>query len=197
MVVANHQSAWEFHIDLSVPKAELVSETKGTEPEKRPDVLGSILKELREKQKERRLAVQTFQGPSSAVPEWAEFSPDCRLVVVGLEDPAVNVQRNISYGHPKPWSEVGRMSFNGDHFIEDVAWSRDSRFLVVVETEERYSKSLRGVLSAISGHPIPLNSLYLTSVEASSGKRERLKLLSDIPYGTSIIYGSRTACPEQ
>jgi hypothetical protein len=194
IVVANYGEAWELTLDPATSKAHPVSSSKRKSGEEWPDELPAILRDLEAKHSFRRSAIAGLDGVASAQAKWAEFSPDCKLVVVGYEDSRFEVARNVAYGRAEPWKQLGDLRLRDYNFLLDVAWSSDSRFLVLLETEERYSKSLRGLLSGFFGHPIPLETLFVTIVDLTSGGKQRFKLLSDVPYATVALQSPKASC---
>jgi hypothetical protein len=197
LIVANYDEAWEFRVHPSLSTPELVSKTKRKSTEKGSDALVTALRDLDAKATFRRFAVAGLENPASTAAKWAEFSPDCQLVVVGYEDPRFDVKYRTEFGRPKPWVQLGELKRRDYNFILDVAWSVDSQFLLYLETEERYSKSPRGMASAAIGHPIPLETLFVTTVEIASGKLNRVKLLTDVPYGTGFFDTARPTCHQR
>lgn len=197
LVVANYEEAWEFRLDPSAPKAELVTRSKKKAGEDQNPALVNTLRELDARRLLRRDAVAGLDANVREKVKWAEFSPDCQSVAFGYEHPEFDVLYSVVYGHARPWKKEGEFRLRDFNFIKDVAWSADSRFLIVLETEERYSRSPLGLISGLFGHPIPLETLFVTVVEIASGRRQRMKLLSDVPYGTTVLHGPKAACQDQ
>jgi len=88
------------------------------------------------------------------------------------------------------------MKLRDSSYINDVAWSSNSQVLMIVETEERTAKNPKALLSAAAGHPVPVNSFYLTTVDISTGTKRKIKVLADIEYGLAVFAAPEGTCPQ-
>lgn len=72
--------------------------------------------------------------------------------------------------------------------VSGMAWSADSSSIAVLLERERYEYSPIGLLSAISGHPIPLNTFEVNVYSLQSSEELLLPPLNkDSPYGLANI----------
>jgi hypothetical protein len=124
--------------------------------------------------------------------KWADFSPNCQYLLVGFENPFIEVMHNATLYRWDGSMPVREFRLKG--YMKDFAWSANSRFLFVLETEERYSKSLSGLFGFFIGHPIPLETLFAAIIDTSSGQIRRKRIAEAIPYGTAVFSSSSARC---
>ena len=193
LLVGNYDEVLEFSVDPSRTEPTLLATTKVTRGQPWPEQFAATRRESELRRTDRQLTALPTGYPSGA--KWVEFSPDCKWALVGFDHARFDVMRSITFGRTSPWQRNGEMNLKEFNFILAVAWSPDSRYLLIVETEERYSKSPLALLSGLAGHPVPLETLYLTKIDIQSNKRSRTRFLTDFPYATVATSGVQPKCP--
>ena len=133
-----------------------------------------------------------IDNPESKKFAWIDLSPDCKFAFVGDESivwPKSNgiLRRRIS------WTPLAEFKEPKNWAIEDVGWSADSRFLVVLESRQRFSHSLLGT----AGRSIPLHTFFVTTVNTTTGMKRQIKIVKDVRYGTAFVYGAESKCPPE
>lgn len=154
------------------------------------------LRELERRREERRQAAKNFKFRFTEAVKWVNPSPDGRYLLVGFEDPRLEVMsraialRASNFEPLKEW----KFKFWSRGYIEDSEWSSDSRVLAVLETSERWSLAPRDLLFALAGHAALLETFFVNFVSVSSGEVVRQLIIKDVRYGTAIITraGDRT-----
>jgi hypothetical protein len=74
-----------------------------------------------------------------------------------------------------------------DRSIRGFAWASDGNSIAILSETERYSKSPVGMLSALSGHPIPLSAVYLDIVNIETGRVSEVLVRAEVRYAFSRI----------
>ena len=194
LFVAGFEEVWEFRLDLQSAKAELVSKMNRKSDQPYPPPWGAVFRKRADKKESRSNVANSLKASIPAGAKWAEFSPDCRSAVIGYEHPVFDVIHTTEYGHLHPWTQLGELKLEEYNYVQDFTSSPDSKFVVFVETEERYSWSPLGMLGRAIGHPLPLETLFVTTVHLESGKKTRVKLLSDVAYGGAAFNTDLISC---
>lgn len=182
----NVQYAAEYRVapsDLTPKILSTVKRQSNTET----DLSVPLLRELNGRRELRRQATKKFDLTLPRPVKWVNPSPDGKYLFVGFEDPSVDVMRNAVVLKAANFEMIKEFKLKGRSFLLDSEWSSDSLFLAVLETSERYSKSLRGLLYLLLSHPVPLDTLYVNFVNVRSGKVTKILIAKDVPYGTEII----------
>lgn len=192
LLVGNYAKVLEFTIDFPNAEPKLTATTKVPRGLPWPTQFAATRRARDERVSGRELNIPGPALPSTA--KWVEQSPDCSHVLVGFEHPHFDVTRTLAYGQSTPWIQAGELKLLDFNFVLDVAWSPSSRYLVIVETEERYSKSPLALLSGMAGHPLPLETLYLVTIDMQTNKKLRRKFLTDFPSATVALSSSPVVC---
>ncbi len=66
--------------------------------------------------------------------------------------------------------------------IHGLAWSANSRHVAILNCSEHYSKSPVGVLSGMSGHPIPSSTVFLDIIDVRTGRVTEYMLRKNVKY---------------
>lgn len=185
--IVNDEQYWKYDYHPDRMSFELVSHTTKNKDTDWPDQLPIILKQRDLKNGTQRRLATTLKVDWSAGIKWAEKSPDEKYVLVGYEDPAHSLRRTIKIFETTTGRCLKAVEYEKEVWIEDFVWSPDSRYLVIIEERERWSKSIVGILGIMSGHPIPLVSYTISVLNVSSGEIKKLPLAKDIKYGVARI----------
>ncbi|MCL2310825.1 MAG: hypothetical protein FWC42_11285 [Proteobacteria bacterium] len=186
VIFSRADRVWEFNIDPA--RGAIALEPQGKRPD---DFYGSVMRARESRDARRREATAQLDEPGKAT--WAVFSPDCKSVLRGFNGP-YDVPYEITYGASRPWVQAGITKLRDSNYINDVAWSSDSRVLMIVETEERTAKNPKALLSAFAGHPVPVNNFYLTTIDLGAGTKRRTKVLADVEYGVAVFTTTEEIC---
>jgi hypothetical protein len=127
---------------------------------------------------------------------WIDLSPDCKFAFAG-HGSYYGPMKNGVLGGRFPWTPLAEFKEPEDWVIEDVAWSADSQFLVVLEGRQRFSNSPLGILGRSMGHGIPLMTFFVTTVNTTTGIKRRTEIVKDVRYGTAYVYGAESKCPRE
>ncbi len=100
----------------------------------------------------------------------------------GTKELLISVMKHGSNEQIRQWSPEQGWRVSG------LAWSADSRSIAVLLEKERFDLGPLGLLSAASGHPIPLNTFKVDLYSMQSTGQLRLPVLrKDSPYGLANI----------
>lgn len=177
VMIADYEKLKTYRIETS-GKPLLLSDAANT------NALAIVLKEKDKKERLRMASSSKWQKPRAQRSYWAEPSPDGKHIVLGHEDPMCNVLCSISILDSATSTIVKELHLPA---IQDVYWMPDSSVLLILEAEERYSKSPRGILFGLSGHPIPKATLWIRTLDLRSMNEQRELLARDIKYGTGVM----------
>ena len=195
LIVANNRQAWTFAVDPSQATARPTGSYKKKPDERWPAPVASAFRDKRDRSTYQEHAAQTWDLMDG--PKWAAPSPDCETLSLGYGLTPLSVVTRVEYGNSKPWSRRGELQVQGSNFVADIQWSSDSRYLLVIESEGRDSISPVGLVGRFVGHPIPLRTFYISSVDVQTGERKRLKLIAGVQHGTVAFAGTQTECEER
>ena len=177
VMIVDYERLWTYRIETR-GKPLLLSAVANT------NALAIVLKEKDKKERLRTALSSKWQKPRVQKSYWAEPSPDGKHIVLGHEDPMCNVLCSISILDSATSTSVKELHLP---MIQDVHWMPDSNVLLILEAEERYSKSPRGILFVLTGHPIPKVTLWIRTIDLRSMNEQRELLARDIEYGTGLI----------
>lgn len=191
VVVASEQELRRY--DLSAgdinPRLTLVS----SDPAAVSNGLIAVLSEKAEKRRVRAGHVAVCAPQLAKTVCWAYPSPDGRFVVLGFEDPLCEAPRTAELMNAE---HVKVIEISAIGALDDVWWTPDSRHLVILDRDERYSLTPFGLLAALAGHPVPLNTYWLRIFDACTGTERRTLVAEDLPR-TSAILSTNTAFGER
>lgn len=179
-------SSFRFEAWLEIPKVSLAS-TKVFQSGS-GDPLHVMIGNLTDREKAWRAYAQ--KKPDHVVgAKWINVSPDGNYLIAGFQDPSLDVRKNAIVMRTSDRKILKEVYLGWGWGLSDADWSSDSKFLVMLESKERWSKSLKGLLYILLSHPIPLKTFYLTIVDVRSGATSRHLLVEDIAYGEGILSG--------
>jgi len=69
--------------------------------------------------------------------------------------------------------------------IRDLLWSANSKWLTVLESTDRMEKTPWGLLAEVSGHPIELQTSYVTRIDVETSSILRVKIADDVARQSS------------
>lgn len=143
--------------------------------------------------RERELAAARLSPAPQPPPKWALLSPDGLHAVVGYEDPISGPMRTASLLRVPDSTVLWSVKLRG--YVEDTLWMEDSKTVLLLESTERWLKSPRGLLRLLVGHPIPLNTIYLTACDVASRQCRRIEIASDLEFATVRFWPQGTREP--
>lgn len=112
------------------------------------------------------------------------FNKDKTLVALGRAVDGDLVATEVLILSWPDLKSVVRAKLGGSRFIDDVAWMKDSKRLLVLQRTERTGLWPWELFAAAAGHPIPHNSLYLARLDLPSGILSE----SDTPLVRNVTY---------
>jgi hypothetical protein len=184
--VANSQAYWNYKIDIAFCAPRLINEGTKSQDAKYPPQLVDILRNLQRNRKSREETADSIKADWASGIKWAEYSTDRQFVVAGYEDPVITVMRKATIFMARTGTPVHSI-ICGDESIQDILWSTDSRYLIVIKQTEHWSLSLDGILKMISGHPVPVVSLDIEIIDVPSRRVSRSKCVEGIKYAEGIL----------
>jgi hypothetical protein len=186
IIVANHEQFWKYEFKPDSMLLELVTQAEKNKDTNWSDQVVPILKQWDKKNKTQSRLAEKLNAKWASGSKWAERSPGEKYVLVGYEDPMVDARRTLKIFDTSIGVCLKSIKYE-DACIEDFVWSPDSKYLLIIEEQERLSKSIEGLLVAITGHPIPLESYTISVLNISSGEIRKLPLAEDIKRGQASI----------
>ncbi|WP_233840420.1 hypothetical protein [Dyella sp. 2HG41-7] len=148
------------------------------------DPIGELVAHLMEKRVALQRAAATLPSQGRWL-RWACFSPDHQFVLAGMQDQATTAVTEAAVYKVSDMSVI--MSIDSGRIIQDFKWSEDSKSLVVLESSEHMSKSPWGLLAALSGHPIELQTYFLRTVLVESRANSSLEITDNIENGEAEL----------
>jgi hypothetical protein len=149
------------------------------------DSLATIVSSISLTRSSQRQTAASLQGHSSQPIKWASFSPDSQFVVGGFKDPSVTVITSATVFRAADLTPILRIQSEGR--IRGSLWSKDSKALAILESTERMKKTPWGLLAAVSGHPIEMQSFYLRRFDIRTRNNVRLKIADDVENGEAEL----------
>jgi hypothetical protein len=147
--------------------------------------LEGILTSLRTKQTARKQAAASIGGHSNPPLRWADVSPDNGLVFAGVQDPSMSAATAGTISRYPGIEPLMRIESPGR--ICDAMWSQDSRSIAVLEVVESMKRTPWGLLAALSGHPIELQTFYLRLINVDKRSEVRVKVAEDVENGAAEV----------
>jgi dipeptidyl aminopeptidase/acylaminoacyl peptidase len=184
--VVNYEQFWQYELRTDSMSLKLVSQSTKDKDADWPVQLPPILKQWDEKNKKRYELAKDLNAIWASGIKWAEKSPDAKYVLVGYEDPDIHPRHAIKIYEITTGVSLKAIKFE-ETCIEDFVWSPDSKYLLIIEEQERWSKSIKGLLLSITGHPIPLETFTLSILNISTGEIKRIPIAEDIKHGSASI----------
>ena len=198
ILIHNYQTWWEYRLDVETQNVSLGSHGSWESDEDCAHKIGVFYREhddlweARGKARDYVNMPPNVDNPESKKFAWIDLSPDCKFAFVGDES-IVWPKSNGILGRRIPWTPVAEFKELKNWAIEDIGWSADSQFLVVLESRQRFSHSLLG----IAGRSVPLHTFFVTTVNTTTGMRRRIKIIKDVRYGSAYVYGAESKCPRE
>jgi len=192
LIVANFREAWQYCLHSSEPAPRFVIHTRKSSVERWPRPLIAVTDQLEITTESRRAAAQ---AQTTLGAKWADYSPNCQLVVAGSDNPVAGPIYTFKLFGVGSAAPIVTLSQSGSRYFKEFGWTPDSRYLYVVETFEQHAKSPLAFLSALAGgQPVPLHSLSLIIVDTTSGQSHRIPLLNDVSYATVAFLSEPKSC---
>ncbi len=174
--VANYKQAEQYEVD--VPSGE-VKRLLVTPQGNTYEGLTNVVAGLSRKRTALRESAKHLQETGLHESKWALVCPDGSLVVFGNQDP--NAITEAAIYRVGGMSPVGRIRAHGR--VRDLMWSKDSQTLFVLESTEHLSITPLGMIDALSGHPIELQTYYLRTIGIQTGMDVQLEIVTGIANG--------------
>lgn len=181
--IVNYEQSVEYRIHSTNGVAE-ATRLSG-QPANSGDPLADVTAAVMESRKTRRQAVSTIRGSAEDSFKWANLSPDGVFALVGFQDPFVSAMTSSTVYRVAGLEPIKRINSEGR--ILDSLWSQDSKTVVILEVTERMKKTPWGLLAAVSGHAIEIQTLYVRIVNVESGAGSRLKVADGVVNGESEL----------
>jgi hypothetical protein len=156
-----------------------------------PDALARIIANISAARSARRQAAAMIHGQAGQSIQWADLSPDNRLILAGFQDPSVSAMTSATVFRVSDLTPILRVNAEGR--IRDSLWSQDSRTLTILESTEHMKKTPWGLLAAISGHPIELQTYYVRRLDIDTRSDVRVRIADDIENGEAELRSHPTA----
>lgn len=173
--IANYKEIVEYKISLPEGPATLVAAHQYTEGQN--DRLGILVESIVAKQRASKQAAASIKDSDGQSIKWAKFSPDNRLVLAGFEDPSLSALTSATVYKTSDLKAIMQMKMDGR--IRDSLWSANSKSLIILESTERMKKSPWGLLLALSGHPIEINTFNLRLINIDYKSDVRISIPGD------------------
>ncbi len=194
ILVTSIDHAWQYSFNPHTESLLLLPGTTEKLDEKgHLEIVGTMNQESLARAKARTAAADQMTATLGSRPRWALFSPDCRYVLTVSEPVLAGALLKVTLGTSRPWQAIKEFKLE-DFALQDFAWSEGSEYLLLVESEERYSKSPMNWFRSLAGHPVPLETLFITIVQTATGESKRIRLAEDLPFGMALIYGASSRC---
>ncbi len=143
-------------------------------------------------------AIPQSAGPAGAITACRDHpfaeSPDRRFIATCVEVITKKAEHSVDYSYSFIITDVAtgvemvhwtptksRDSFQG------FAWSPDSKNVATLNLDEYYGKGPLEILSAMSGHPVPHNTVYLEVFEVDGWKRTEYMIRNEVKYAFTRI----------
>jgi hypothetical protein len=179
--IVNYLQSSEYRIGPGGPPVTLQPNSDAQR-----DALAKIISSISATSSARRQAAALIQGQAGQIIRWANFSPDGRLVLAGFEDPSVGVMTSATVFRVSDLTPILRVRSQG--FIRDSLWLQDSKILAILESTERMKMTPWGLLSALSGHPIQLQTYYIRWLDVDSRSDIRVKITDGVENGEGELH---------
>jgi len=181
--IVNHQQANLYRISLPTMESFLVADElrkSGT-----IDPLAKIIQDVKAKRASRRNAAAGFEGTHSQPIRWADVSPDKKYTLVGFEDPVFESMTTAQLVRKSDGQVVSSVEVEG--IIRGSLWLPDSSAVAILESTERMRKTPYGLLAALSGHPIRLQTFYLRLLVPTSAEQARIEVTGGVENATADL----------
>lgn len=132
-----------------------------------------------------RQAAAMIPGSAEHAFKWANLSPDKSCVLVGFQDPSVSAMTSAAVYRVAGLELIRHIEPEGR--ISDSLWSQDSKLVMILEVTERAKKTPWGLLAALSGHPIEIQTFDLRVVDVESKSEVRVKVADGIENGQAEL----------
>jgi hypothetical protein len=142
------------------------------------DSLVRVVARIQEKRRILESTAASVRGATSRPIGWAAFSPDHKLVLAGPENPTLSEITFATVYRASDFSPI--LSIEGNRRIRDLRWSDDSKALMILESTDRMKKTPWGLLAAVSGHPIELQTYVLLTVNIATQRQSQLQIIEDV-----------------
>lgn len=179
--VANYAQSAEYRYFVPDGPATVIASRQDPQGEG----LKRIISGVAEQHRVGREAAAQLRWKTAPAARWASISPDKRFVLVGFEDPSSDAMKSAALLRASDQSRVAQ--FESEGVIRYLQWSPDSQFIAILESTARVKKTLWGLLSAISGHPIELETFYVTSISANGQRKSRTRIANGVENGVAKL----------
>lgn len=196
ILVTSLDHVWQYSFNPHTESLLLLpGTTKQLDEKEHLEIVGTMNHEWDARAKARTAAADQMTATLGSRPRWAAFSPNCRFVLTGSKPALAGALLNVTLGTSRPWQAIKEFKLR-DFALQDFAWSEESEYLLLVEGEERYSKSPMNWFRSLAGHPVPLETLFVTIIKTATGESKRIRLAEDLPFGRALIYGASSRCTD-
>lgn len=174
--IVNYLQSVEY--SMAGPQSTPILVSKHPRADAPLDPLGQISIHISETRGARKQATKLLDSQFGQNIKWANFSPDKRFVLVGLEDPSFESMTSATLFRTADSTVISQVKSEG--LIHDSQWSPDSSSVAILESTERMSKTPWGLFAALSGHPVQLQTFYVRFIDSGSHNEKRVKVTTDI-----------------
>lgn len=194
ILVTSLDYAWHYSFNPHTKSLLLLSGTTERLDEKRRlEIVGMMNQESILRATEYTESAEQMATTLGSRPRWAAFSPNCRFALTIGEPTVAGNSLKATLRTLKPWQAIKEFELK-EFALQGIAWVEDSEYLLLVDREERYSKSPLNWFRSLAGHPVPLETLFITIIQTATGESNRIRLAEDLPFGQAMIYSTGSRC---
>jgi hypothetical protein len=140
---------------------------------------------------------KTFAQPAGRITACRDHpmakSPDGRYIATCVEVVTTSGEFSVKYSYSfivtetETHNELVRWTPTKWRRIEGFAWSPDSKSVAELNMGEYYGKGPVELLSGMSGHPVPHNTVYLEVFEVGDWKQTEYLIRNNVTYAFTRI----------
>ncbi|MDC4206841.1 MAG: hypothetical protein MPW14_17925 [Candidatus Manganitrophus sp.] len=149
------------------------------------DPLAEVVKNLVLSRDSRRESAARFRDKSGKPIKWANLSPDNNYALVGFQDPSFENMYSAALMRVSDRHVLYEIKVPGS--ILDSLWSHDSKVIAILESTEYMKKTPWGLLAALSGHPIKIQTFFVRAVDPISQRETRIKIVDGIENASALL----------
>lgn len=181
--IVNHSQSFEYRITTpSLEPVLIATQTRKAGP---GDPLAEVVEKLVLSEDSRRESAARFGDKSEKSIKWANLSPDNNYVLVGFQDPSFESMNSAVLMRVSDRHVLYEIRVPGS--IRDSLWSHDSKMIAILESTEYMKKTPWGLLAALTGHPIKIQTFFVRAVDPISQRETRIKIAEGIENASALL----------
>jgi len=180
--IVNYSQSFEYRITPALEPVLIATQVVKSGP---GDPLAEVIKKLVLSEDSRRESAARFKDKSEKPIKWANLSPDNNYALVGFQDPSFENMYSAALMRVSDRHILYEIKVSGS--IHDSLWSHDSKMIAILESTEYMKKTPWGLLAALTGHPIKIQTFFVRAVDPISQRETRIKIVEGIENASALL----------